>query len=232
MTSSQEAATAAALGELSIPVATTLKVSQVDSRSPAASVIKGGDVILGVNGQRADTLEALRSALGQVPAGESVTVRISRGGTEREVTTKTTTGDGGRTVLGVFLDPRFRFPFQVKIQIENIGGPSAGMMFALGIIDVLTPGDLTGGKTIAGTGTIDSDGTVGPIGGIEQKLVGARDAGARWFLAPAGNCSSVVGHVPRGMQVVRVSTLAQARSAVEAIASGTGTGALPRCTAS
>jgi len=232
MTTSQEAATAAALDELGITVPTTLKVSDVDAKAPAAAAIKAGDVIVGVDGKPTDTLDALRSALGEVSPGQPVTVRVSRSGVERDVQTRTTKGDDGRTVLGVFLDPVFRFPFQVKIEIENIGGPSAGMMFALGIIDVLTPGNLTGGKTIAGTGTIDSDGTVGPIGGIQQKLVGARDAGARWFLAPAGNCSAVVGHVPSGMQVVRVSTLAEARTAVEAIASGTGTDALPGCTAS
>jgi PDZ domain-containing protein len=88
---------------------------------------------------------------------------------------------------------------------------------------------LTGGKQIAGTGTIDADGSVGPIGGIQQKMIGARQAGAAWFLAPAGNCAEVVGHVPNGMQVVRVATLEQARTAVEAIASGTGTASLPAC---
>jgi PDZ domain-containing protein len=105
-------------------------------------------------------------------------------------------------------------------------------MFALGIIDKLTPGPLTGGKQIAGTGTMDPDGTVGPIGGIRQKLFGARHAGARWFLAPADNCDEVVGHVPDGLSVVRVATLDEARAAVEKIGKGAAPGSLPACTAS
>jgi PDZ domain-containing protein len=103
------------------------------------------------------------------------------------------------------------------------------MMFALGIYDLLTPGSLTGGTKVAGTGPIDSRGEVGPIGGIQQKLVGARRAGARWFLAPASNCDEVVGHVPQGLRVVRTSTLHESRLAVEAIAAGRGQ-SLPTCT--
>ena len=101
------------------------------------------------------------------------------------------------------------------------------MMFSLAIFDKLTPGALTGGAKIAGTGTIASDGTVGPIGGIQQKLYGARDGGARWFLAPSANCNEVVGHVPDGLSVVKVSTFAEARSAVEAIAARQGRRACP-----
>jgi PDZ domain-containing protein len=103
-------------------------------------------------------------------------------------------------------------------------------MFSLGVIDTITPGDLTGGKHIAGTGTITPDGVVGPIGGIRQKMLGARSAGATLFLAPAGNCNSVVGHVPDGLQVVKVENLAEARNAVELAASGQDTSGLAACT--
>jgi PDZ domain-containing protein len=138
-------------------------------------------------------------------------------------------GDAGQTLLGVLIDPNYRFPIEVDIKIENIGGPSAGMMFSLGVIDKLTPGPMTGGRKIAGTGTIDSSGEVGPIGGIQQKLVGARDAGAEWFLAPADNCREVVGHVPAGLRVVKVSTLHEAHVAVETIGEGKDTSRLPTC---
>ena len=114
-----------------------------------------------------------------------------------------------------------------KIHAGNVGGPSAGTMFALGIYDTLTPGAMTGGQQIAGTGTIDPAGKVGPIGGIRQKLVGARDGGADCFLAPADNCDEVVGHVPDGLQVVRISTFDEARQAVEAIAAKHGQAACP-----
>ena len=96
------------------------------------------------------------------------------------------------------LQYKFKFPFDVKISLDKVGGPSAGMMFALGIVDTVTPGDLTGGKHVAGTGTITPDGAVGPIGGIGQKMVGARSGGATMFLAPAANCDDVVGHIPDG----------------------------------
>ncbi|MDQ1295485.1 MAG: Lon-like protease, partial [Actinomycetota bacterium] len=100
-----------------------------------------------------------------------------------------------------------------------------------GIIDMLTPGALAGGRRIAGTGTMDADGVVGPIGGIQQKLVGARRTGAEWFLAPADNCSEVVGHVPDGLRVVRVSTLKQAWQALERIGAGRDVDSLATCTA-
>jgi len=111
-----------------------------------------------------------------------------------------------------------------------VGGPSAGMMFALGIIDKMSPGDLTGGQHIAGTGTIDADGNVGPIGGIRQKLYGARDAGATWFLAPEANCNEVVGHVPDGIRVFSTSTLKQSLTVLETIRDGGDLDALPTCT--
>ena len=108
----------------------------------------------------------------------------------------------------------------MSISVGNIGGPSAGMMFALGIIDKLTPDNLTGGKFIAGTGEITASGQVQPIGGIQQKMVGARSAGATIFLTPAGNCSDTTGAVPAGLRLVKVSTLSQAMSDLEAIKAG------------
>jgi PDZ domain-containing protein len=155
-------------------------------------------------------------------------VQVRRDGAQLDLATTTTSSDG-RTVLGVGLDPQFQFPVAVSFGTKDVGGPSAGMMFALGIYDLLTPGARTGGMKVAGTGTIDSRGEVGPIGGIQQKLVGARRAGARWFLAPASNCNEVVGHVPDGLRVVRTSTLHESRLAVEAIAAGRGQ-SLPSCT--
>ena len=130
----------------------------------------------------------------------------------------------------MYIDPIFKLPVDVKIKIDNIGGPSAGTMFALGIIDKLTPEDEANGVVIAGTGTMDVDGKVGPIGGIRLKLMGARNDGARWFIAPAEDCNEVVGHIPGGLHVVKVSTLHEARSAMVAIGAGRG-GSLPTCSA-
>jgi PDZ domain-containing protein len=122
--------------------------------------------------------------------------------------------------MGVEVTGQYKFPFTVKFSVGDIGGPSAGMMFALGIIDKLTNLDLTGGKFIAGTGEITASGQVQAIGGIQQKMVGARDAGATIFLAPASNCSDVKGAIPAGLRVVKVATLTQAVSDLEALKAG------------
>lgn len=221
MSGSQEQATAAALRELGMTVPETIRVAEVQPGAPVASVIKVGDVITGINGDPATDSAELRDEISSLKPGTALTVQVKRDGKKLDLKTTTTTSDG-RTVLGVGLDPQFRFPVDVSFGTKDVGGPSAGMMFALGIYDMLTPGALTGGAKIAGTGTIDSRGEVGPIGGIRQKLVGARQAGARWFLAPADNCNEVVGHVPDGLRVVKTSTLNQSRLAVEAIAAGRG----------
>ena len=119
---------------------------------------------------------------------------------------------------------------QISMHVNDIGGPSAGMMYTLGVIDKLTPDNETGGQVVAGTGTMNEDGTIGSIGGIQLKLQGAKRDGATWFLAPAANCSEVVGHVPNGMRDVRVSTLEEAYDALVAIGQGKGE-TLQRCTA-
>jgi PDZ domain-containing protein len=226
MSDSQSAATAAALQELGIPV--TVSVGQLVSGVPAAHALKAGDVLLSVQGHPVTGYSSLRSAVSGVAPGEVVKVHLRRGTQEQTVDVRTTKDRVGHTALGVV--PRYTFPFSVKIKIDDIGGPSAGAMFALGIMDKLTPGSLTGGQQIAGTGEISPDGTVSPIGGIAEKMIGARDVGARWFLAPADNCDEVVGHVPDGLRVVRISTLHGARQAVEAIAQGgTAVSSLPAC---
>ncbi len=229
MTSSQESATAAALSSLGIDVPTRITVTEVDPKAAAARALRAKDVLVSINAVPTDSVEALRTGLDRTTPGEVAKITVRRDGKDVPLDVTTRRGDDGKTQIGVFIDAAFDFPFHVKIQIEDIGGPSAGTMFALGIIDKLTPGSLTGGKKIAGTGTMDVSGTVGPIGGIRQKLVGAREAGARWFLAPADNCPEVVGHVPDGLNVVPVSTLDDARSAVEKIGKGAAPGSLPSC---
>ncbi|HZU92988.1 MAG TPA: S16 family serine protease, partial [Microbacterium sp.] len=148
-----------------------------------------------------------------------------------EITPELDTTDGVDTwLIGITLTTEYDFPIDVTIQLDNVGGPSAGMMFALGIVDELTPGEMTGGNDIAGTGTIDAAGAVGPIGGIRQKLYGAVDAGADYFLAPTSNCDEVVGHVPDGLQVISTSTLEESLDALEVIANGGDVDDLPTCT--
>ena len=228
MSQSQQDATAAGLREVGLRVPERITVASVGTGLPAAGVLRARDVITGLNGRPVADTAALRSAIGALPPGADVTVQARRNGSTVQLRTKTASQDG-RTVLGVSLDPSFDFPVDVSFATKDVGGPSAGMMFALGIYDLLTPGELTGGQQVAGTGTIDPAGQVGPIGGIAQKLVGARSAGARWFLAPQANCGEVVGNVPDGLRVVRTSSLHESRLALGAIAAGRGA-SLPACT--
>nr|WP_297426995.1 S16 family serine protease [uncultured Actinotalea sp.] len=228
MVSSQENATVAALEELGYEVPTELVVVEPVEGTGADGVVAPEDVIVALDGVELSSFSQLTDLLRETEPGSTVVVTVLREG--ERVDLDVVTGDSGedRALLGVYIDPVFDLPFEVTIQIENIGGPSAGMMFALAVVNDLTPEDETGGETIAGTGTVDLSGDVGPIGGIRQKLHGALRDGASWFLAPEGNCAEVVGHVPDGLRVVRVDTLADARAAVEAIGAGTAQD-LPTC---
>ena len=229
MDTSQENAVAAALKELNIPFEQKMEVASLPDDSASKGLLQAGDVLVSINGKPITALGVVQAELA-AGNGAPVTVVVDRGGSKVPATITPAKSSPGRFVLGVMLQYKFTFPFEVKISLDKVGGPSAGMMFALGILDTVTPGDLTGGKHIAGTGTITPDGAVGPIGGIAQKMQGARSGGATLFLAPAANCDDVVGHIPDGLQVVKVETLAEARKAVELAASGDDTSGLPACT--
>jgi PDZ domain-containing protein len=233
MIDSQQEATAAALTDLGYDIGATLTVHSFVEDSAAEGVLVEGDAILSANGMPVTDAAALREIVNEGD-GDPVDLLIERDGEEATVSImpKETEIDGEKTLLlGVTLMTAYDFPIDVTIQLNNVGGPSAGMMFALGIIDTLTPEELNGGESVAGTGTITADGTVGPIGGIRQKLWGAKDAGAEWFLAPASNCDEVVGHVPDGLQVFSVETLDDALAALEVVRDGGDVEALPTCTA-
>jgi PDZ domain-containing protein len=219
MASSQEQATAAALTALHIPFKTTVTVVQSEKGTPAAGLIKAGDVIVSVDGTTVTGASQLTSLITAHPAGTALALVVARNGKDLPVTVATKK-IGGKPVVGVEVQEGYVFPFSVKISVGDIGGPSAGMMFALGIIDKVTSLNLTGGKFIAGTGEITPAGQVEPIGGIQQKMVGARNAGATVFLAPAGNCADTAGAIPAGLKVVKVATLSQAMSDLEGLKAG------------
>jgi PDZ domain-containing protein len=219
MTGSQQMATAAALTALHIPYQTLVTVVSTVPGYPASKVLKAGDVIEAVDGKAVDGQTSLSSMITSHPVGTVLTLTVLRAGKTLTIPVASKASDG-TPVVGVTVQDQYKFPFQVSISVGNIGGPSAGMMFALGIIDKLTPLNLTGGKFIAGTGEITASGQVEPIGGIQQKMVGARSAGATIFLTPAGNCSDTTGAVPAGLRLVKVSTLSQAMSDLEAIKAG------------
>jgi len=219
MVGSQQTATAAALTELHIPYTTEVVVVQAEKGFPAYGVLKAGDVITEVDGQPVTGQASLTKLIRAHPAGSPLNLTISRNGQTKQVQVGTRES-GGHPVMGVAIEEQYKFPFSVKISVGDIGGPSAGMMFALGIIDKLTNDNLTGGKFIAGTGEIEASGKVDPIGGIQQKMVGARNAGATIFLTPASNCADTKGAVPAGLRLVKVSTLNQAVTYLQDLKTG------------
>ena len=219
MASSQETATAAALTALHIPYQTRSRSRRRCPGIPRARCSRRATSSSAVDGKPVTGQSGLSSLITAHPAGSTLRLTVLRDGNTMQLDVKSTKS-GGAAVIGVQVQEQYKFPFTVKFSVGDIGGPSAGMMFALGIIDKLTPMNLTGGKFIAGTGEITAAGQVQPIGGIQQKMVGARDAGATVFLTPAANCADTAGAVPAGLRIVKVSTLSQAISDLEALKAG------------
>ncbi|GAA1488449.1 PDZ domain-containing protein [Brachybacterium sacelli] len=228
MSTSQQGAVAVALDELGIEYEPVVMVSGVEQDGPADGTLEGGDVILSVNGSTATDVAGYQELVRGTEDGQDVDVRVRRGDEEIDLEVPAETVDGSSR-MGVVLSPGYDFPMDVHLSVGEIGGPSAGMMFSLSVYDELTPGALTEGRQIAGTGTIDADGAVGPIGGIRQKMVGAHESGAEYFLAPSENCDEVVGYEPEGLDVVAVSDFEGAVEATESIAQDGDTEGLPSC---
>jgi PDZ domain-containing protein len=205
---SQDFAEAAAFCELGYPKG--VAVESFSEGSKAKGVLQANDQIVSINGSSVTTTDELTAVLAKLTPGESATVVISRGGNQQTVAVPLIGPASGQTGarMGISVVQGCIAPFSVDLGLANeIGGPSAGLMFALGIIQEVGTDDLTGGKFIAGTGTIDASGKVGPIGGIQLKMIAARRAGASYFLAPAGNCGDVAKATPKGLEVVKITTL-------------------------
>ncbi|HEX8002467.1 MAG TPA: PDZ domain-containing protein [Mycobacteriales bacterium] len=223
MQESQDHAKATALCELGTPITARIVVEGLQAGGPAERAgMRKGDEISEIDGSPVDSICTMRRLTGLRKPGETIAVTVRRNGAEQSFRVTTRADDPGpnnRPLLGVELVPRDqKDPFRIEIAVDDVGGPSAGLMFALGIYDRLTPGDLTGGKVIAGTGTIDDEGNVGAIGGIQQKIIAAREHGARWFLTPDGNYDAAAAVRPDGLTLVRVKTFREALDAVRAIA--------------
>ena len=228
MRDSQENATTAALRELGIPVEITSFVQDVPEGSPSTGKLEKGDRLVAIDGTPVAGGTQLRELITAHDPGDQVKVTVERDGEERTETITTERAEDGRAIVGITTRDEADYPFSVDISLKDVGGPSAGLMFALGIVDKLTPGSLTDGAHIAGTGTIDDTGHVGAIGGITQKMIGAQRAGATVFLAPAGNCDEAKDTVPDGLRLVKARTLESAVSSLEQLAEGRTQG-LPHC---
>ncbi|MET7900141.1 PDZ domain-containing protein [Streptomyces sp. NPDC005355] len=245
-TQSQESAKVAALKALKMPVTAHVIVGIVVKGSPSEGKLHAGDVIKSVDGTAVRKPEDVAKLVTKHKPGEKVVFSVvpvkaaaaaekagKQPSGEKRVTLTTKKADQGpaRAIVGIQAGTDHTFPVRIDIKLADVGGPSAGLMFSLGLVDRMSPGDLTGGTFIAGTGTIDDKGTVGPIGGIEMKTIGARDAGARFFLTPKENCAAAAKDVPDGLRLVKVHTIDDALNALKKIRKG-DTAGLPKCSTS
>jgi PDZ domain-containing protein len=208
---SQDSAETAALCELGYP--SGIGITSIDDSSKAKGLLDVGDLLVSIAGAPVTDAASVQKILSTATPGSSVPVVVSRMGAQstEDVTLIDPASGSSGARIGITVASGCFAPFSIDLGLASeIGGPSAGLMFALGIIDKLGNQNLTGGKFIAGTGTIDASGNVGPIGGIQLKMIAARRAGATVFLAPADNCSDVRGATPKGLKVIKVSTLQDA----------------------
>lgn len=229
MVGSENSAEVAAYRHLGIPMRP--RVEGVDPEGAAAGLLRTGDLLTTVDGQQVADSTAVVARVGEHRPGDEVRIGFTRDG--REETTTTTLrpagpdGDPDQGRIGILVGDTPADGTDVQINIDpDVGGPSAGLVLAIAIVDKLSPGDSTGGAEVAGTGTIEPDGTVGPIGGISHKIQAASEVGATEFLVPAGNCAEAVADPPDGIRLIKVDTLAGALEALDAATSG---GEPPTC---
>jgi PDZ domain-containing protein len=215
---SQSSAITAALRYEGYPV--EVVIDSVMAGDPAVGHLQDGDIVNSVDGTKLLSSMDLANAVQSKPVGTRLTFDYTRDGKPGTTEITTAKGSDGRPQIGVTTTQRQPGAPTIKFQLDNVGGPSAGLMFTLGIIDKLEPADITGGRIIAGTGTIDDDGTVGEIGGIQEKMIGAYDSGARFFLAPTGNCAEALQKPVKGLKLIKVNNLTDALTALSDLNKG------------
>lgn len=225
MQESQANATSAALTLLGYKGDTKLIINSVNPKSLAFKELLAGDQIISVDQKILTSATQITDYLNTKKAGDIVKVKLVRGATSGDATSgktieipvKLSARDDGSAFIGVNIESKHNFPITVKIKLDETGGPSGGLIFALGIIEKLQSEDLIRGRNIAGTGTITDTGEVGPIGGITEKIIGAKKAGVSIFIAPIENCSDITHpELLKGIKVVSVATLSEALAVLRA----------------
>lgn len=228
---SKQTSEVAALVAAGFDVTARPAIAGVVEDGPSVGKLEPGDRILAVNGQKSENADIVANMIGMLTPGDTVTLSIERGGEERSARIATTPAedDAKRARVGVTLGQEFDLPFKIDNNVgSSIGGPSAGTMFALAIYDKLTPGKLTDGMRVAGTGEMTAEGAVGPIGGIRQKMAGAAADRAEVFLVPSDNCREAAAGDDFDMTLVRIETLKGAIDALETLAKDPGA-EVPSC---
>lgn len=231
MNSSQDDAVVAALRAAGQPVEQRPAVTSVAVGGPSFDRLKPGDLIVSVDGVTTANVDAVRDQIRTHRPGDTIHFIVLRGRVETEVQVIATgsASDSGTAAVGITLGPGYAYEPRISFELgQQIGGPSAGMVFALGIYDKITAGELLAGRTVAGTGTITPSGDVGAIGGVRQKLAAAERDEATVFLVPSANCRDLAG-VRTDLTLIAVSTLSQAVSQLETLELPGGQERLDRC---
>lgn len=223
---SEDSAEYAALGYLKYAPAVTVETVSKDGAS--AGKLEEGDAIDAVNGTLVSNLEQFQALMEKTKPGDEVILDFRRKKAPPGIATIKlgSAPDKKQGVLGIGVVEAPWAPFTIDFHLANIGGPSAGLVFSLAVIDKLTTGDLTADKFVAGTGTINADGKVGSIGGITHKILAAHEAGATVFLVPADNCDEAKSAHEDGVDLVKVENLEGAVDALKALSAG---GEAPHC---
>ena len=216
---SETSAETAALRYLGYP---SPVVETVADDGAARNSLQPGDELVRIDGSAVGSTQEVLDALSGRASGERVEVAYRRGDLPGEVVTITLLPgpDPGRGYLGITVTDHPDVDFEIMISLADVGGPSAGLIFAMSIVDKLTPGPLTGGRFVAGTGQITPTGEVQPIGGIPFKMIKAKEAGAAVFLVPAENCAEAAGNAPEGLRLVKVASLDDAVRGLTALQAG------------
>ncbi|CAM2789592.1 PDZ domain-containing protein [Skermania piniformis] len=225
-TQSEDSAELAALRYLKYPL--KVQIGAVADPGPSNGTLRSGDDLLSVDGTPVADPKAVQNAVSGRPPGTELPLVVRRDGADVPVTVRlgARPDDPAKGYLGITPTESGDVPFTVDFNLADIGGPSAGLMFSLAVVDKLSPGELSGGGFVAGTGTIDNAGVVGPIGGIRFKMIAAREAGATTFLVPADNCSEARQQPPAGLRLIKVEKLDDAVGSLEALTHG---GDTPTC---
>jgi PDZ domain-containing protein len=215
---SQQDAIAAALSEMGYEIPRTLYVASVIADAPSSGILVAGDFVVSAGGMDVSTFDELKSQI-QLSEGLPIVIEVVRDGQPRalEITPEKRETDW---VIGAMVGYTYDFPVDIQLQLGDVGGPSGGLMFSLGILDALSEGSMAGGLHVSGTGTITAAGEVGPIGGVGLKMIAAKNSGADLFLVPVGNCEEAIGQIPEGLAVVTVRDLNEALGTIEALRDG------------
>lgn len=230
MDSSQAQAAAAAFRAVGEDVGVELSVAGVSEDGPADGILETGDVLVSLDGRDIDDFSALRLGILDAGAGAELRIGILRDGEPREVLLAPRLPEGGsEPLIGVLISSAYELPAEVDISLSQIGGPSAGLVFGLAILDQLTPGALLDGRTVSGTGTLTDAGEVGAIGGLVQKMWAAERAGSELFLMPVENCVDLPRRLPDGLRIAPVGTLDEALDAIDALTAGEEPAGIERC---